>query len=107
MKREEMEREEQEEELEQEEEQERGQRGEFGQHLVGQRFVRTPITAAVLAEVAESCQDLKPLEVPVEIRVEAQGSVFGKEPGWAQAMTRPRAAAAAAAHERKDIALRR
>src|SRR2546430_16274173 len=106
---EEMEREEelqQEEEMEREEEQERGQR-EFRQHLVGQRFVRTPKTAAILAEVAMSCQDLKPLEVPVEIRVEAQGAVFGKEPGWAQAMTRPRAAAAAAAHERKDIALRR
>ena len=95
----------QEEEREREEAQQRGQR-EFRQHLVGQRFVRTPITA-ILAEVAKSCQDLKPLEVPVEIPVEAQGPVWGKEPGWAQAMTRPRAAAAAAVHERKDIALRR
>ena len=65
------------------------------------------MVAAILAEVATSCQDLKPLEVPVEIPVEAQGSVLGKEPGWARAMTRPRAAAAAAVHERKDIALRR
>src|SRR5205823_6334685 len=102
---EEMEREE--EELEQEEEQERGQRGEFRQHLVGQRFVRTPITAVILAEVTKSCQDPKPLGVPVEIPVEAQGPVFVKEPGRAQATTRPRAAAAAAVHERKDIALRR
>src|SRR5438105_8767073 len=106
MKREEMEREEQEEELEQEEEQERGQR-EFRQHLVGQRFVRTPITAVILAEVTKSCQDPKPLGVPVEIPVEAQGPVFVKEPGRAQATTRPRAAAAVAVHERKDIALRR
>ena len=78
---EEMEREEiqQEEELEREKEQERGQR-EFRQHLVGQRFVRTPKTAAILAEVAKSCQDPKPLGVPVEIPVEAQGQVFVKEP---------------------------
>ena len=106
---EEMEREEelqQEEEMEREEEQERGQR-EFRQHLVGPRFVQTPIMAAILAEVATSCQDLKPLEVPVEIPVEAQGSVLGKEPGWARAMTRPRAAGAEAVHGRKDIALRR
>ena len=95
-----------EEELEREEEQERGQR-ELRQHLVGQRFVRTPITAAILAEVAKSCQDPKPLGVPVAIPVEAQGSVLVKEPGRAQAMTRPRAAAAAAVHEQKDIALRR
>ena len=101
-----------EEELQQEEEREREEaqqrrQGEFRQHLVGPRFVQTPIMAAILAEVATSCQDLKPLEVPVEIPVEAQGSVLGKEPGWAPAMTRPRAAAAAAVHERKDIALRR
>src|SRR5438094_6947382 len=95
-----------EEELQREEAQQRRQ-GEFRQHLVGPRFVQTPIMAAILAEVATSCQDLKPLEVPVEIPVEAQGSVLGKEPGWAPAMTRPRAAAAAAVHERKDIALRR
>ena len=101
-----------EEELQLEEERERGeaqQRGqrEFRQHLVGQRFVRTPITAVILAEVTKSCQDPKPLGVPVEIPVEAQGPVFVKEPGRAQATTRPRAAAAAAVHERKDIALRR
>jgi hypothetical protein len=95
-----------EEDMEREEEQERGQR-EFRQHLVGQRFVRTPRTAAILAEVAKSCQDPKPLEVPVEIPVEAQGPVFVKEPGRAQATTPPRAAAVAAVHERKDIALRR
>ena len=101
-----------EEELQQEEEREREEaqqrrQGEFRQHLVGPRFVQTPIMAAILAEVATSCQELKPLEVPVEIPVEAQGSLLGKEPGWARAMTRPRAAAAAAVHERKDIALRR